>query len=138
MKKIISTVLLLSSLFAVAANAAPLTILDATEGTLAKLETTSTTRQNDEVSASVLWSFEIAAATNTEQRSTRGMYRINCAQGTLALTKWEMFSDAQGKGDVIWADQTDISDIDFRQPNRQVERTMINASCEVKTALNNK
>jgi hypothetical protein len=137
MKKIITKALLLSSLLVAAANASSLTILDATEGTLAKLETSNTTRQNDEVSASVLWSYEIADATNTEQRSTRGMYRINCAQGTLALTKWEMFNDAQGKGDLIWADQADISDIAFRQPNRQVERTMINASCEVKTAMNN-
>ena len=137
MKKIISTSLLLTILFAVTANANALTILDATEGTIAKLETANTIRQNAEVTASVVWSYEIAAANGMEQRSTRGVYRINCSEGTLALTKWEMFSDADGKGDVVWADKAEVNSIDFRQPNRQVERTTINASCEIKTAMNN-
>lgn len=137
MKKLIATALLFTTLFAMNVNATALTILDATEGVLAKLETANTTHQNGEVTASVLWTYDIAEANSMEQRSTRGLYRINCAEGSLALTKWEMFSDAQGKGNLVWSDQTDNNNIDFRQPNRQVERTMINASCQIKTAMNN-
>ena len=136
MKKLISTGILFASLFAVCTNATALTILDATEGVIAKLETTDNTIQNGEVTASVIWTYEIAEANMMEQRSTRGLYRINCAEGSLALAKWEMFSDAQGKGNLVWSDQADSNNIDFRQPNRQVERTMINASCQTKTAMN--
>lgn len=137
MKKLITTGILLATLFAASTNATALTILDATEGVIAKLETTDNMLQNGEVTASVVWTYDIAEANTTSQRSTRGLYRINCAEGSLALTKWEMFSDAQGKGNVVWSDQADSNNIDFRQPNRQVERTMINASCQIKTAMNN-
>lgn len=142
MKKIITLSLMLLSAFTLPSQAMSLTVNDTMEGTLALLSTNGDAMQDGISVASILWKYEIALNDNEDalqkalgvQRSTKAEYLVNCANQTIALSKWQMFSDADGMGNVIWADQ--VSDnADFYQPVRKTERSLVGVACEVKTAL---
>lgn len=142
MKKIIALILMLLSTFTLPSQATSLTVNDTMEGTLALLSTNGGTMQDGVSAASILWKYEIALNDSDDaaqkalpvQRSTKAEYLVNCANQTIALSKWQMFSDADGKGNVIWTDQAN-DNADFYQPVRKAERSLIGVACEVKTAL---
>ena len=142
MKKIITSSLLLLSMFNLPSYAAGLIVNDATDGTIALLTASVATNQNGVSVASILWKYEIALNDTDDaakkavmvQRSTKAEYLVDCAKQTVALSKWQMFSDAEGMGKVIWADQ--VSEMaDFYQPERKAERSLVSVACEVKTAM---
>lgn len=143
MKKIAALSLMLISFFSLPSHAINLTVNDTMEGTLALLSTDGNVVQGGISTASILWKYEIALNdaddavknTKTAQRSTKAEYLVDCAQQTIALTKWQMFSDAEGMGKVIWADQEN-DQAAFYQPERRAERSLVNVACEVKTAQN--
>ncbi len=142
MKKIIALSLMLLSAFTLPSQAMSLTVNDTMEGTLALLSTNGGAMQDGVSSASILWKYEIALNDTEDatqkalpvQRSTKAEYLVNCANQTIALNKWQMFSDADGMGNVIWADQVNDS-ADFYLPVRKAERSLVGVACEVKTAL---
>jgi hypothetical protein len=142
MKNIFTLSLMLLSAIALPSQATSLTVTDTMEGTLALLSTNGSTIQNGVTAASILWKYEIAAndsedkAKNaaTVQRSTKAEYLIDCAKQTVALNKWQMFNDADGQGNVVWADQSNDR-ADFYLPVRRAERSLVGVACEVKTAL---
>lgn len=142
MKKIISLSLMLLSVFTLPSQAMSLTVNDTMEGTLALVSNNGGVMQDGISVASILWKYEIAMndSDNATQkalaveRSTNAEYLVNCANRTVALNKWQMFSDADGKGNVIWADQAN-DNADFYMPVRKAERSLVRVACEVKTAL---
>lgn len=143
MKKIAALSLMLISFFSLPSHAINLTVNDTMEGTLALLSTDGDAVQGGISTASILWKYEIALndavdaakKTETAQRSTKAEYLVDCAKQTIALTKWQMFSDAEGMGKVIWADQEN-DQAAFYQPVRRAERSLVSVACEVKTAQN--
>lgn len=142
MKKMITLSLMLLSVFTLPSQATSLTVNDTMEGTLALLSTNGGVMQDGISVASILWKYEIAMNDSDDakqnalsvQRSTKAEYLVNCANQTIALSKWQMFGDADGMGNVIWADQAN-ENADFYQPVRKAERSLIGVACEVKTAL---
>lgn len=142
MKKIYTLSLILLSFFTLPSHATSLTVNDTMEGTLGLLSSNGAAIQDGISVASILWKYEIALNDSddaskkgaTAQRSTKAEYLINCAKQTIALRKWQMFSDADGMGNVVWADQAS-DNVDFYQPVRKAERSLVGAACEVKTAL---
>jgi hypothetical protein len=141
MKKIITVSLMLLSVFSLQSQAMSLTVNDTMEGTIGLLSTSAGTIQDGVSVASILWKYEIALNDSDDasqkalmvQRSTKAEYLVDCAKQTIALSKWQMFSDADGLGKVIWADQT-TDNVDYYQPERKAERSLISVACEVKTA----
>lgn len=140
MKKMYTLSLMLLSAFAISSQAATLTVNDTSEGTLAILSTSSSMQDNTGI-ASILWQYEIASNDSGDDaqksvkslRSAKTDYLVNCANQTVALSKWEIFSDAEGKGQLIWADQAH-GKADFYQPVRRAELSLVNIACEIKTA----
>lgn len=142
MKKITTISLLLLSLFALPSYAASLIVNDPMENALALLSSNASAVQDGVSTASILWKYEIALndssdaakKTETAQRSTNAEYLVDCTNQTIALSKWQMFSDAEGLGQVVWSDEIK-ENADFYQPVRKAERSLISVACEMKTAL---
>lgn len=142
MKKFITLSLMLVSFINLPSYATSLTVNDTMEGSLSLLSANGGTTQDGISVGSILWKYEIALNDSndaaqkavTVQRSTKAEYLVDCAKQTIALSKWQMFSDADGMGKVIWADQV-TTNVDFYQPERKAERSLVGVACEVKTAL---
>jgi hypothetical protein len=142
MKKIVALSLMLLSVFALPSQAMSLTVNDTMEGTLSLLSSNGDAMQDGISVASILWKYEIALNDSDDaaqkalavQRSTKAEYLVNCANQTIALNKWQMYSDAEGMGNVIWTDQAN-DNAEFYQPVRKAERSLVRVACEVKTAL---
>lgn len=125
---------------AVQANSTYLMVVDATEGTLARVETSQSVGTEIAVQSSILWNYEVAQASDDgsavssgRQQSAKSEYLVNCTSNSVALSGWKMFGDANATGQVLWADTVD-GEPEFREPVRSAERALIKLACETKVA----
>jgi hypothetical protein len=55
-------------------------------------------------------------------RSAELQYVVDCANGTLNLVNWKMFSDNGARGDLVWKGGLDPKDASFRHEVRNTEQ----------------
>jgi hypothetical protein len=68
-------------------------------------------------------------------RSVELQYVVDCANGTLNLVNWKMFSDSRARGELVWQGGLDPKDVSFRHEVRNTEQgDLINHLCTAQVA----
>jgi len=139
-RSIFASALLAASL---SANATPQwSVLAGNNADFTYLDSGSLAKQGNFVEADVLRNFNetIILGNDPEtgvpmyaHRSVKLTYKVDCGNGTIAMSAWKMFEGSFGNGEVAWADKN-WGKLAFTAANDDETLAVVRSSCPTNTA----